>query len=66
MMDQSLVQPPDRQGLAQRLQRELLVQPVADRPADHPPSKQIQDHGQIQRTRPVTTLLWGEREWRTF
>jgi hypothetical protein len=48
VVGQPLTRSPDRQSLAQRLQRQLLVQPVADRPADHPPSEEIEDHGQVE------------------
>jgi len=48
MMGQPLTGSSDRQSLAQRLERQLLVQPVTHRPANHPPSEQIEDHGQVQ------------------
>src|SRR5688500_12164973 len=48
MMDQPLIGPSDRQSLAQRLERQFLVQPVTDCPAKLPPGEEIEDHGQVQ------------------
>jgi len=45
MVDQTLTRPADRQGFAQRLKSQFLVQSLTHRPADHPPREQIQDHG---------------------
>src|SRR3954452_22310769 len=47
-MGQPLTRSSDRQSLAQRLESQFLVHPVADRPANHPSGKQIQDHGQVE------------------
>src|ERR671911_914744 len=47
-MGQPLTGSSDRQSLAQRLERQFLVQPVADRPANHPSGKQIEHNGQVQ------------------
>jgi hypothetical protein len=52
MMDQPLLGLPDRQCLAQCFQSQLLMEPVTDGPTDHPPGKQIQDHGQPALARP--------------
>jgi hypothetical protein len=38
----------DGHSLAQRLERQFLVQPVADRPTNYPPSEEIEDHGQVE------------------
>lgn len=37
MMGQTFTRLSDHQGFAQRLERQLLVQPITDRPANHPP-----------------------------
>src|SRR3954471_22909554 len=48
MMGQTFTGLSDRQSLAQRLKRQLLVQSIADGPADHPPRKQIQHHSEVE------------------
>ena len=48
VMGQPLTGSSDRQGFAQRLESQFLVQPVADRPANHPPGEQVENHGQVQ------------------
>jgi hypothetical protein len=45
MVDQTLTGSADRQGFAQRLKSQFLVQSLTHRPADHPPREQIEDHG---------------------
>jgi hypothetical protein len=48
VMGQPLTGSSDPQSLAQRLKRQFLVQPVTHRPANHPPSEEIEDDGQVQ------------------
>src|SRR5215210_3063922 len=48
MVDQTLTGPADRQGFAQRLKSQFLVQSLTHRPADHPPREQIEDHGEVE------------------
>ena len=48
MMNEPLGRTPQDEGLAQRRQREIAVQPVADSPADDATGEQVDDHGQIE------------------
>src|SRR4028119_827287 len=38
----------NNEGSSQGGERQFLVQPVADRPADHAPGEQVDDNGEIQ------------------
>jgi hypothetical protein len=49
-MGQTFTRLSNHQGFAQRLERQLLVELITDRPADHPPGKQIQHNSEIQPT----------------
>ena len=50
MVDQTARWPSDGESSSQRGQRQLFVQPVADRPAHHAPGEQVDDDGETQPT----------------
>ena len=47
MLDATLGRPPQGDRHVQRPDRQIFLQPVADRPADHAPGMQIENDGQI-------------------